>query len=84
MIKRIGKLLFGTGSGKREQAWIVFFGWAAAFGWAAYKEALGIAMPGTQSILSAALLPVISNLVVAHGMEWHSRQSRWQGEGDGE
>jgi hypothetical protein len=49
------------------------------FGWMAIKESAGIAMDGTQSILSLAFPLVIANLALAHGMEWVSTQTGWDG-----
>ncbi|WP_420567828.1 hypothetical protein [Thalassovita sp.] len=85
MLKFFGRYMIGGRSGKREQAWAVFLLWCGAFGWMAAKEASGIPMDGTQSILSLAFPMVIANLALAHGMEWVSTQtniaSSW-GEGE--
>lgn len=77
MLKFFVRFVIGGRSGKREQAWAVFFLWCAAFAWTAAKEAAGVAMNGTQSILSLALPLVIANLALAHGMEWVSTQTRF-------
>lgn len=80
MLKHFGQLVIGGRTGKREQAWFVFLAWMGAFGWFTYKEALGVTMAGTQSILSLAFLPVLANLTVAYGMERLSAQSKWGGQ----
>lgn len=77
MLKFFGRFIIGGRSGKREQAWAVFLLWCAAFAWMAAKEAGGLAMDGTQSILSLAFPMVIANLALAHGMEWVSSQTAW-------
>lgn len=77
MLKLFGRFIIGGRSGKREQAWAVFLLWSCAFAWMFAKEASGVAMSGTQSILSAALWPVLINLAAAHGMEWFSTQTTW-------
>ena len=77
MLKLFVQYVIGGRSGKREQAWGVFLLWALAFAWVAAKEASGVPMAGTQSILSVALWPVIVNLAAAYGMEWFSSQSAW-------
>ena len=79
MLKFFGRFIIGGRSGKREQAWAVFLLWCAGFGWMAIKESAGIAMDGTQSILSLAFPLVIANLALAHGMEWVSTQTGWDG-----
>lgn len=77
MLKFFGRFIIGGRSGKREQAWAVFLLWCFAFAWMAAKEAASVTMDGTQSILSAALWPVLINLAAAHGMEWFSTQTQW-------
>ncbi|QBR35773.1 hypothetical protein ETW23_06060 [Leisingera sp. NJS201] len=81
MLKFFGRFIIGGRSGKREQAWAVFLLWCFAFAWMAAKEAAGVAVDGTQSILSLAFPMVIANLALAHGMEWVSTQTGW---GDGQ
>lgn len=81
MLKFFGRFIIGGRSGKREQAWAVFLLWCFAFAWMAANEAAGVAMDGTQSILSLAFPMVIANLALAHGMEWVSTQTAW---GDGQ
>lgn len=82
MLKFFGRFIIGGRSGKREQAWAVFLLWCVAFGWMASKEAASVPMDGTQSILSAALWPVLINLAASHGMEWFSTQTQWGQQGD--
>lgn len=69
MLKFFGRFIIGGRSGKQEQAWAVGLLWDFAFSWIAAKEAAGVAVDGTHSILSLAFPMVIANLTLAHGME---------------
>ena len=77
MLRILRKYIVGGRTDKRESAWLVFIAWAIAFVWAAHKEAAGFSVAGTQAILSAAMIPVIALVAVAHGMEWVSEQTSW-------
>lgn len=77
MLKLFGQYVVGGRTGKREQAWAVFLAWCAGFAWMTAKEAAGLTMEGTQSILSLAFPLVVANLTIAHGMEWVSAQTGW-------
>lgn len=63
----------------------MFLLWCFAFAWMAAKEAAGVAVDGTQAILSLAFPMVIANLALSHGMEWISTQSNFgAGRDDGQ
>lgn len=77
MLKFFGRYIIGGRSGKREQAWFAFILWCIAFAWMMHREVQGIDLPNTTSLLALALPLVFANIAIAHGMEWHSDQSKW-------